>query len=648
MKQKCNLLPWLTLVAGILGAGLCLLFSRIGVDDRGLLPATHPIPILLAILTVGAFTMLFFGLRGITNSLPYGKLFPKKALTAAGCLIGGIGILAGSILTPVQSNSWIAIATSLCSVFAAASLLLVGWIHLNHMRPHFIFHAVVSIYFMLLLIASYQTWSTKPQFIIYLPRMLALIFLMISAYYRAALDAEMGKRRSFSFFNLGALFFCCMAAISSQWIFYLCMAAFTFICQCSLVRQPAVIPMALPEEVLYCIDTLTDAGYEAYCVGGCVRDHLLGLTPSDYDLCTSATPEQICQLFATHELVHSGEKHGTVGVVLAGQMYEITTFRKEGDYSDARHPDWVEFVTDINQDLARRDFTVNAIAYAPGIGYVDPFDGQKDLLAKTLKAVGDPQRRFQEDALRILRGVRFSVRFGLMPEAQTLEAMHQCAPLMDHLAKERIYAEIHKLLPLITTDQLLDYKAVFARIFPALLENNGDSFEAAAQVTGMVSGTLALRFAALLYPLGAKNADSILQDLRAPNAVRNRAVLLIELCSSPLEPDKKLLRQVMGQYGKETLQQLICLQKAIAVYTGKETDGLDMAELLLNTIDRDGSCLTVKDLAITGADLLALGVDPGPRIGRCMQSLLSLVQEDLLANDRNELLDAAKSFLLEE
>ena len=152
--------------------------------------------------------------------------------------------------------------------------------------------------------------------------------------------------------------------------------------------------MELPEEVLYCMQMLTYYGHSVYVVGGCVRDHLMGLTPSDYDMCTSATPEQICEIFERHKLVLSGEKHGTIGVVVAGELYEITTFRKEGAYSDARHPDEVEFVTDIHADLARRDFTINAMAYNPDTGYVDPFDGQTDLKQKVLRTVGDPQVRF--------------------------------------------------------------------------------------------------------------------------------------------------------------------------------------------------------------------------------------------------------------
>ena len=193
--------------------------------------------------------------------------------------------------------------------------------------------------------------------------------------------------------------------------------------------------MHLPEHILACLDALETAGFEARVVGGCVRDACLGLTPHDYDICTSALPEETEAVFDGQKLVLAGKKHGTVGVVTAGEVVEITTFRTEGDYRDNRHPEWVEFVTDIEKDLARRDFTVNAMAYSPKRGFADPFGGQEDLINHILRAVGTPVHRFQEDSLRILRGVRFAVRFGLTLDKATEDAMISQAHLMDHLAR---------------------------------------------------------------------------------------------------------------------------------------------------------------------------------------------------------------------
>ena len=184
-----------------------------------------------------------------------------------------------------------------------------------------------------------------------------------------------------------------------------------------------MIAMVLPDSVLALIDRLETAGFPTYAVGGCVRDMLLGSTPQDYDLCTAALPEQTESVFSDYSLVLAGKKHGTVGVITPDGVVEITTFRTEGGYGDNRHPDWVKFVPDIREDLARRDFTVNAMAWSPRRGFADPFGGQADLQAGILRAVGDPATRFREDSLRILRGVRFSVRFRLQPEAATKEAM---------------------------------------------------------------------------------------------------------------------------------------------------------------------------------------------------------------------------------
>ena len=200
--------------------------------------------------------------------------------------------------------------------------------------------------------------------------------------------------------------------------------------------------MYLPESALFCIRTLEQAGFEAYAVGGCVRDSLLGLQPHDFDLCTSAAPEETARLFSHLPLVRSGEKHGTIGVVIDHEVLEITTFRTEGGYQDSRHPDWVRFVSSIEEDLARRDFTVNAMAYSPSKGYIDPFGGQKDLHSGILRAVGNPRQRFTEDALRILRGLRFAARFGFSMEEKTKAALFDCAPLLKKIAAERILAEL--------------------------------------------------------------------------------------------------------------------------------------------------------------------------------------------------------------
>lgn len=434
--------------------------------------------------------------------------------------------------------------------------------------------------------------------------------------------------------------------------------------------------MLLPNEVLHCIQALNSRGFDAYAVGGCVRDSLLGLTPHDFDLCTSASPEQIRQVFSHHRLVRSGEKHGTIGVVLGEQVYEITTFRTEGSYTDGRHPDWVRFTSEVEQDLARRDFTVNAMAYHPEKGYIDPFGGQQDLQKGILRAVGDPERRFTEDSLRILRGVRFAVRFGLTPEEKTEDAMGRLTGLMDRLARERVFDELCKLLPLVTAKDIVRFRQVFTAVIPELLPTVGfdqktrhhayDIFTHTAHVVEGVPADLALRWAALLHDIGKPDAftldeagcghfhghaklsaqisDDILRRLKAPNALREQVVLLIAQHMVLFEPDRRLLRRRLSQYGSETVKKMLLLQHADIVATGVYHDltAITQSQTLLWQLLQEDACLQLRDLAISGSDLQALGYAPGPAIGKCLNALLQLVVDEQLPNEKKALLEKAQ------
>lgn len=437
--------------------------------------------------------------------------------------------------------------------------------------------------------------------------------------------------------------------------------------------------MFLPESVLFCIRRLEDAGFRAYAVGGCVRDSLLGLSPQDYDLCTSAKPEQICQVFADYPLVRNGEKHGTIGVVLEHQLYEITTFRTEGSYTDNRHPDWVEFVHDVKDDLARRDFTINAMAYSPAEGYIDPWGGREDLNNKILRAVGEPRRRFTEDALRILRGVRFAVRFGFNVEPETEKAMVELAPLMDNLARERVFDELCKLIVSINAQQLLQFSPVLTQVIPDLKPCVGfhqhsphhayDVYTHTAHVVEATPRELSLRLAALLHDIGkvpafttdetgrghfyghagisAKMADEILLTLKAPTALREKVVFLIAQHMTPLEADKKLLRRRLAKHGEDGVLSLLALQKADYCSKGVSGDGEDFDAIAqaLNEIRQEGSCLTIRDLAIDGSDLLNIGFTPSPQMGACLSALLEQVMDERLPNTKEALTQGAKEFL---
>ena len=435
--------------------------------------------------------------------------------------------------------------------------------------------------------------------------------------------------------------------------------------------------MFLPETVQQCLTALENAGHAAYVVGGCVRDHCLGLIPQDYDMCTSATPEQTEEVFRDHRLVLAGKKHGTVGVVTEEGVVEITTFRREGNYRDNRHPDWVVFVPEVEKDLARRDFTVNAMAWSPTRGYADPFGGREDLKNHILRAVGEPRQRFQEDSLRILRGIRFAVRYGLTVEENTFAAMESQALLMDNLARERVFEELSKLLPLLKAEDLIRFGSILAAVIPELKPMLGfdqrsphhayDLFTHVAHVVAGVPAELTLRWAALPHdigkvptftqdetgrghfyghaPKGAEMAEEVLLRLKAPTALRQQVVLLIEKHMTRLQPDKNQLRRQIGRLGWETVEQILLLQEADmgSKGTGESDDPALFAAIrqVMEEIRQEDSCLSLKELAVKGNDLMALGFS-GKAIGQMLNALLEQVLEENLPNDRETLLSWAE------
>ena len=435
--------------------------------------------------------------------------------------------------------------------------------------------------------------------------------------------------------------------------------------------------MDLPEQIIQCLRALENAGFAAYLVGGCVRDDLMGIAPQDFDLCTSALPEQTAALFQGVPQELGGMKHGTVKLLLPGQEVEITTFRREGSYLDNRHPDWVAFVPEIREDLARRDFTVNAIAYSPTRGYVDPFGGMADIQAGVLRCVGEPEKRFREDSLRILRGIRFAARFGLSVEEKTMAAMVSLAPLTDCLARERVFQELSGFLLKASTDDLLRFSPILAQAIPELAPTLGfqqhsphhayDIFTHTAHVTGALPAHPSLRWAGLLHDIGkvpcftldenhrghfkghaqvsAQMAEEALRRLKAPGQLREEAVWLIDHHMGVLQPELPLLRRALSRYGKQRLELLLCLQEADM--RGKGTQEHENSERypklrqLLNQLEQEEGRLTLKTLAVNGNDLLALGYS-GPALGACLNRLLSQVLEGTLPNEKSALLQAAR------
>ena len=278
------------------------------------------------------------------------------------------------------------------------------------------------------------------------------------------------------------------------------------------------------------LDALHGAGHAAYAVGGCVRDSLLGLDPHDWDLCTSARPEQVMALFGEEKCIPTGLQHGTVTVKQGGRLYETTTFRTEGAYSDGRHPDAVCFVPDVREDLARRDFTINAMAYSAEEGLIDPFGGRDDLAAHLVRAVGEPERRFEEDALRILRLYRFAARFGFAIDPATGAAAQALGPHLDCVSAERIQEELLKLLAAPRPGSYLE-PAVLAVVLPELEpEKQPERFAELCRTIDRIEPTaenVPTRLAALLWPLGEAGARKALRKLKCSNALTDEVTALV-------------------------------------------------------------------------------------------------------------------------
>lgn len=387
------------------------------------------------------------------------------------------------------------------------------------------------------------------------------------------------------------------------------------------------------------LDTLHRAGYAAYVVGGCVRDSLLGLTPHDWDLCTSALPQQGMELFGEEKCIPTGLQHGTVTVRQGGGLYEITTFRTEGTYTDGRHPDEVHFVPDVREDLARRDFTINAMAYNEKEGLVDPFGGQTDLQSGILRAVGVPHQRFTEDALRILRLYRFAARFGFAIDPPTAQAAQELCAHLDCVSVERIEEELAKLLSAPAPAAYLDEK-ILGVVLPEL---SPEALAAAKPVVDACPAgeqALPVRLAALLLSLGEDGTRRTLRRLRCSNAcIEETAVLVREVVSGVPVSLNIYARRLLGKYNLCTVQRLAALGTAL-----QPEHAADFAALseLAERLDADGVCCRVSQLAVNGRDLMAAGVPAGPGIRKVLEALLDGVIREEYSNERQALLTAVQ------
>lgn len=437
--------------------------------------------------------------------------------------------------------------------------------------------------------------------------------------------------------------------------------------------MPIKIP--IPAACQTILNRLCAHGYRAYIVGGCVRDSLLGCTPHDWDITTDALPEAVMSVFPDHPVLTTGLQHGTVTVLIGREPYEITTFRIDGAYPDGRHPDSVQFTASVEDDLARRDFTVNAIAYHDADGLIDPFGGQRDLEAGLIRCVGDPMRRFSEDALRLFRAVRFSAVLGFSIEPKTLSALHALSNTISLVAKERIFSELKRTVA-------APYAAEALRTAPDLLfaavpqlsclrdvpQNSRyhcfDVFEHTLHALDYAAPDCTVRLAVLLHDTGkaacrttdadgrnhfyghpAKSAEiarETLRDLRCDNKTLHDVVTLVELHDTvfPMRPVK--FRRLLAHIGYELFDRLLAVCRADSAAHAPDViaprmAALDDAQREADRLRAEDFCLSLRQLAVNGSDLYALGLR-GAEIGKMLNRLLDGVICGQLENDRDRLL----------
>ncbi len=401
--------------------------------------------------------------------------------------------------------------------------------------------------------------------------------------------------------------------------------------------------MELPVAVDNIIRTLNEAGYEAYAVGGCVRDSILGVSPKDWDITTSAKPEETKALFS--RTIDTGIQHGTITIMVDKEGYEVTTYRVDGEYEDGRHPKEVVFTANLEEDLKRRDFTINAMAYHPKEGLVDIFGGIKDLQEGSIRCVGNAMERFTEDALRILRAVRFSAQLGFDIEPKTKEAMRELAPRLQMISAERICAELWKLLQSPHPDYLTyAYETgVTKEILPDLLffkdETRIETLKKLAENDYDLWVRLTILFVNLLEGTSrekSERVEKILRGLKTDLYTIKLVGKLALLEGEELEASPAAVRTFLSKFGQEVMERWLLVKEV------QEKRSYDNLRGIMERVLERGECISIKQLAVDGKDLLALGVKQGKNIGEILAYLLGQVIEEPEKNNRETLLEIAK------
>jgi len=447
--------------------------------------------------------------------------------------------------------------------------------------------------------------------------------------------------------------------------------------------QTHPFPLRIPESPRAVIDTLKAAGFEAFAVGGCVRDTLLGRTPEDWDITTNATPEAVRSALeaVNMKVVDTGLQHGTVTAVTGSEAVEVTTYRIDGPYRDGRRPEGVTFTADLEGDLARRDFTINAMA-GDGAALVDPFGGRADLEAGIIRAVGVAEQRFQEDGLRVLRALRFASKLDFCIEAETADALRRCAPMLEKIAGERIRKELLGLLCGSGAGRVLrEYYPILSVVIPEIIPSVGfkqcnyhhiyDVWEHTIRAIEAETADPVVRFVMLLHDLGKPHtfsldakgtghfyghgerscqlAADILERLRMDSATRDRVLLLVKYHDSDVLATAPSLKRWLRRLSWDGLMQLLAVKRADNLAQSPEHSRqaeLDALEAALRALRDEAECVVQPaQLAVSGNDLMALGLPQGPKIGRILEALLEAVTDGTCENDREDLLALAAQLM---
>lgn len=438
--------------------------------------------------------------------------------------------------------------------------------------------------------------------------------------------------------------------------------------------------ICIPQGAQNIIDTLEASGYEAYVVGGCVRDSLLGIVPHDWDICTSAVPSEIESCFEDRRIVETGLQHGTVTIIEDGVSYEVTTFRIDGKYSDSRHPDKVTYTKDIDSDLSRRDFTFNAMAYNERVGLIDHFGGAFDLIRGEISCVGNANDRFKEDALRIMRALRFASTYGFTISERTNEAIHINKKLLNNIAAERIREELCKIvMGKGVLGVLLNYSDIIATIIPEIepcigfQQNNPyhqyTVYDHIAHAVSNYSGDdQSVKLALLLHDIGKPLcytedekgghfyghgvychdvAEKVMERLRFDNRTSDEVLTLVLYHDAIIEPTTKVIKRWLNKIGPQRFCQLMDVRMADILAHTKGTqasrvDKCNMVKSVLEQVIEEEQCFSISDLAINGHNIMDLGVPEGKRVGEILKKLLDAVIAEDIENEHTALVEYAK------